>query len=813
MRRGNVAEEEDQRGAKKPPDVAKEGASGAERSLPTLRPKGSSRGFQPETPPQQTPRESPPGPRTRYVFERRMARGGMGEVWLSKDLRLNREVAIKLVRAERSSEARVVNAVIHEARLTARIEHPNIVPVHDLGVTEDGRFFYTMKRVHGRSLSAILRSQARGDTTMIDEYSLMQLMSILRQVCLAVAYVHAQGVLHRDLKPSNVMIGEYGEVVIIDWGLARAKIKRKDGPPPGGGKNELVQGTPAYMSPEQARFGLPGTDERSDIYSLGAILYQILALRPPYRRAKTETLQAYLRRIVSTIPPSPSEVAPPGREVPRDLAALAVRCMDKDPEVRVQEARLLAKELELHIEGKKAEARRNANAASRVGLAEHAVDRHRALKRRLGREKNALDSAAPETPAWAPDDQRAELYRLEKSVRDTELHVLEAFGDAVRRYHEALTFVPDHSRARSGLADLYWERFLAAESAGDREGCIHFEALIRHFDEERYAGQFRGSGMLTVRTTPPACSVEISTLEEWERRFHETEPRPLGTTPIAPLELAMGAYVLLVRDGDSVVRRPVFMRRQERIDVEVQMDVDLPDGFVIVATGGFFLGDDRSRVVRLPQFAIQRYPVTFREYLRFVADLDDVDRFEAWQRLPRCDSIPGHRWKRNGDTYELEGVEDPPDPLRPVVGVSNDDAQAYCRWMGRQDGRSYRLPTSAEWEKAARGPDGRVYPWGNDFDPSFCLMRDTREGRSAPEPIGTISGDESPYGVREMAGSVREWCGEWFGDQQGHRPVRGGGWNEPADVCRVTQVRGLASTDTAENLGFRPVLEMDADTM
>ncbi|MDP7111722.1 MAG: bifunctional serine/threonine-protein kinase/formylglycine-generating enzyme family protein, partial [Myxococcota bacterium] len=679
-------------------------------------------------------------------------------------------------------------------------------------VTEDGRFFYTMKRVHGRSLSALLRAQAqaRGDATMSEEYSLIKLMSILRQVCLAVAFVHSQGILHRDLKPSNVMIGEYGEVVIIDWGLARAKIKRKDGPP-ATGKSELVQGTPAYMSPEQARFGLPGTDERSDIYSLGAILYQVLALRPPYRRAKSENLQVYLRRIVSTTPPSPSEVAPPGREVPGDLAALAVRCMDKDPEQRVQEARGLAKELELHIEGKKAEARRNASAASRVGLAEHSVERHLALKRRLTRARAQFDKANEHTPAWAPDDQRAELYRAEKEVRDTEQQVLEAFGDAVRRYHESLTFVPDHTRARAGLADLYWERFLAAEAAGDGEDSAHYEALIRHFDEERYGGQFRGSGVLTVQTNHATCTIEIASLEEWERRFHETEARPLGTSPIAPIELAMGAYVLLVRDGDRTVRRPLFMRRQERVDVRMRLDADIAEGFVPIPEGAVFVGPGRGEIQDFPNFAIQRFPVTFAQYLRFVADLDGEDRFEAWQRLPRCDSIPGHRWRRAGKSYTLDGVDDVPALDCPVVGVSHEDAEAYCRWLGLQDGRRYRLPTSPEWEKAARGPDGRAYPWGNAFDPSFCLMRETREEGPRLEPIGSVDGDVSPYGVRDMAGLIREWCGGWFGELVGQRAVRGSSWSEPAETCLATLERGVHNGTTADNLGFRPLLELDDD--
>ncbi len=788
----------------------KSGDGSSRQALPSLRPKGLTNPYTPSTAADPLPREAPPAPRTRYVFQRCMARGGMGEVWLSKDLRLNRDVAIKLVRAERAGEARVVNAVIHEARLTARVEHPNIVPAHDLGVTEDGRFFYTMKRVHGQSLSHILRGQAKGDPRAIEDYSLNNLLSVLRQVCLAVAYVHSRGVLHRDLKPSNIMIGEYGEVMIIDWGLARLKIK-KDGDDGSRKKTELVQGTPAYMAPEQAQYGLPGTDEQSDVYSLGAILYQTLTLRPPYRRKKGESLEAYLKRIVGNMPPAPDKVAP-HRDIPSDLIALTLRCMDKNPKNRVKSAKELAHELELHIEGKKAEARRQANAAQRIKLATVAVQRHRDLQRQLLEQTALVQETNANSSAWAPVEQREELYRQEENAERTGREVMEAYGEAVRHFHEALTYIPDQPEARAGLADLYWERFQAADQAGSEADRVHYEALIRHLDEERYAARLRGEGALIVKSRPDGCRVQICELVERNRRFQSTEFRELGDTPVGPVPVAMGSHTLLLEaPGRPELRMPISVGREEQIVVDVSMELDIPRKFSFIPAGRFIYGTHPGERVTIDDCAISTFPVTFQQYLEFINELDGVDRFEAWQRLPRSERIPGHRWQLVDGGYVMTGGDTEIHLEHPVVGISHEDARAYCRWLTECSGRPYRLPMEQEWEKAARGPDGRRYPWGNEFDAAFCLARETREAGAALEPIGSIPEDVSPYGVREMAGTVREWCDGWFSVGVGQRPLRGGSWSDDAEACTATVRRGAYPTWTTDNVGFRVLLDLAAE--
>src|SRR5271154_5085735 len=232
---------------------------------------------------------------TPYRFAGALGRGGMGAVFLVEDSRLGRRVAMKvLVLPDRSGELEA--RLLREARVLAQIEHPGIVPVHDVGSLADGRVFYTMKYVEGRRLDEWAGSAA----------SLAERLRLFEKICEAVAFAHARGVLHRDLKPANIMVGPFGEVLVMDWGLA--KILRGESPEsapagdpdatiyekpkqPSEGNGDTkssvitghgtVMGTPGYMSPEQARGEVELLDARSDIFSLGALLRFILTQRMP----------------------------------------------------------------------------------------------------------------------------------------------------------------------------------------------------------------------------------------------------------------------------------------------------------------------------------------------------------------------------------------------------------------------------------------------------------------------------------------------------------------------------------------------------
>jgi eukaryotic-like serine/threonine-protein kinase len=302
----------------------------------------------------------------RYHQVNEHARGGLGRVVRALDRRLGRTVAVKeLLRHDASNEARF----LREAMITARLEHPGIVPVHEAGRWPNGDPYYVMKLVEGRTLKELITEAA----------ALRERLALLPHVIAvadAVGYAHSQGVIHRDLKPSNVIIGEFGETIVVDWGLARDR--RRDVPEPceepltasGSGASTMsgkVVGTPAYMSPEQARGTL--VDERADVYALGAVLYELLAGSPPH--ADT-TPQAVLDRVIAG-PPRPLPMVAPN--VPGELATIVRKAMARDPDARYPNAVALAEDLRRFTTGKLV----SAHSYSTWALLRKKLSRHRGV--------------------------------------------------------------------------------------------------------------------------------------------------------------------------------------------------------------------------------------------------------------------------------------------------------------------------------------------------------------------------------------------------------------------------------------------------
>jgi hypothetical protein len=278
---------------------------------------------------------------SRFQVERELARGGLGRVLRGFDTQLGREVAIKtLLRTSPSARARFER----ETRLTARLQHPNIVPVYEGGLDADGLPYFAMRLVHGRTLTEEIAAR----TTL--EARLGLLPNVVA-ACNAVAYAHHERITHRDLKPDNILVGAYGETVVIDWGLAKdldAADEPTDGDEGGSGSGSSltrvgsVVGTPAYMPPEQAAGR--AVDLRADVYALGAVLYQALGGSTPYDGAP-DVIAA-----VSSGPPVPLVVLAPG--APRDLVAVVEKAMARDPGARYPDAGALTHELERFLAGR-----------------------------------------------------------------------------------------------------------------------------------------------------------------------------------------------------------------------------------------------------------------------------------------------------------------------------------------------------------------------------------------------------------------------------------------------------------------------------
>ena len=317
-----------------------------------------------------------------------IGRGGMATIVRGTDVMLHRELALKVSPFRRQAmSSDQLARFIEEAQITAQLEHPNVVPVHELGVDPEGRTYFSMKLVRGRSLEEILEHRRMGDAKTRSEFGLRQLLDVFLNVCQAMEYAHARGVIHRDLKPANIMVGGFGEVLVMDWGVAKliepargsaelvatevraaldaacddaaspsagiGKIARRASAPDiksfRSGKAALetqvgaVVGTPEYMSPEQAQ-GL-AVDERSDLYSLGVILYEILCGALPF---DDEDPRRIFARMLTESPRPPSEINP---ATPLALETLALRLLEKDPARRALALPRVRAHVQDHIEG------------------------------------------------------------------------------------------------------------------------------------------------------------------------------------------------------------------------------------------------------------------------------------------------------------------------------------------------------------------------------------------------------------------------------------------------------------------------------
>jgi eukaryotic-like serine/threonine-protein kinase len=282
----------------------------------------------------------------RYTVIRELGKGGMGTVYAAFDAVLQREVALKVPNTVAS--AALEHRLRTEARVLAHLEHPGIVPIHDSGRLSDGRLFYVMKLVKGRTLGEQLPQLA----------DLSERLTIFERLCDPVAFAHAQGFVHRDLKPDNVMLGAFGEVMVMDWGVAKVLAGATESAPgtatDAAGRattSGLVLGTRGFMSPEQASAGVVSVDARADVYSLGAILYMLLTNDEPPDAAAAQRIEAR-------------------GDVPRPLRAICAQALDAEPQARYQTVKALADDI----------------ARYRAGLAVHAhpetlVDRTRRVAR------------------------------------------------------------------------------------------------------------------------------------------------------------------------------------------------------------------------------------------------------------------------------------------------------------------------------------------------------------------------------------------------------------------------------------------------
>jgi len=781
----------------------------------------------------------------RYPVTGHLGAGGMGEVLQVTDTDLGRELAAKVILGR--SDPGTLAKFIREAQVTGQLEHPNIVPLYELGMTADQQIYFTMKRVEGRTLEQVLDSAAG---------RLIPLLQILVKVCDALDFAHSRDVIHRDLKPANIMVGRFGEVQVMDWGLAKvlgqedpaaeglaltvdtgrfAEMARNGDSEPAMTLDGTVCGTPQYMPPEQARGEIDKLDARSDVYAIGAILYQMLADKPPY---DGDNAWSILRQVIEAPPRAPSAVAP-GREIPWELEALVSKAMAPSREARYQNVNHLKRDIEAWLDGrvlgaaqystwqvaKKWAARNKPAVVAAVGVALAVIAAFVGVSRQLRNARRAEGLARLAETAQKKQKEEALLARDgERKQKDKAV--------ASKRDFDRLADVQNLSELLQ-QADALWPRRPAL--IGKYQNWLKkADQLVGSLTEHEQTRDRLGG--LSRRTQ--AQKVLLGALGKLVGEIKALKgARPFGNT-IADVHSRLDfARKLQAREHSdkaawdhaigAIRRAPVYQGlRLERSAGLLPLGPDPRTGLwefahlgsgeparrvkgklvitdatglvlVLIPRGSFRMGASRTAGPNKDPMAMKdEQPVRAVALAAFYLSKYEMTQSQ-WQRTTGENPSQYPAGGRFGDVVMTA--------RHPVTNVDWNQCTAQSRRLG------LALPTEAQWEYAARAGTHTIWVQGNRptdlrgktnlsdkaakrHAPQWGEFEPFDDGHVVHAPVGSFA--DNGWGLFDLTGNVREWCQDRYGAYK--LPVRrGDGLRMTPASARVHVFRGGGFFQTA----------------
>jgi len=767
----------------------------------------------------------------RYESRGELARGGMGVIYRVWDPHLRRQLAMKVILARKEVTSpeergramhRALARFLEEAQVTSQLDHPGIVPVHDLGIDGKGRVYFTMRLVRGRDFRRIIELATTGG----EGWTPARALGVLLKVCEAVAYAHSKGVIHRDLKPANVMVGRFGEVYVMDWGLSRVlgakdshdmrisksdstavsridtDVRRWTGPTPGSlllTMDGRVVGTPSYMSPEQARGRVEDIGTRTDVFAIGALLYHLLTGEMPYVPPGANVSPHNVYKMLLAGPPAPVKQLAP--DAPDELVAICDKATAREPADRYQGPLEMAADLEAYLDRRPVTAR----PLTLRYLSRLFFERNRALSITVATAVLVVATVVP--VAWHKN-----VEKQRENARLLDLRTAQALASSTEELFPALpqsVATMDRWLAAAGellsRAPGYHAQLVAARARGDRETIDLLEGPVRDVDrlEHELMPQIAKWRAMAADLTRVSLEVE-------DRKWAEAV-EDVGRLKVYG-GLTLGKQLGLVplrRDPASGLWEFWHVLTGER----PAPDPDRPDRWKLTDATGVILVLVPAGKRQLGYPSAKLLPVTNSELhdvdLRaFFLGKHEVTQSQ-WLRVMYSNPSMFHEHVRVDRRFD---PNDPPTAdsrystlLHPVESVSWDECATFLRRVGLE------FPTEDQWEFAARGGANGVFWWserpapddagpflwtdaGVDF-PAFegrenvadaCTRAaegygvpgaDWNDGFRFHSPVGSFA--PNPFGLFDVLGNVTEWCGDAVPDPELHlirRTLRGAHW-------------------------------------